>query len=149
LYIDNYFFENTKQAQEEVDTLLSYHFGEERFKRHDPKGIVKEHFNNIRLPYEYTTDLWEEEEVHQNTRTYDEVIFNRRGQPKGRIADEEKAREATRKEAEQEEVGHISPISISSHSGSVEGEEEVPTEKKRRDKEKVLKKKNDTKKKKD
>jgi hypothetical protein len=77
LYIDNYFFENTKQAQTKVDILLSYHFGEERFRRHDPKNIVKENFNSMRLPYEYTTEFWEEEEVHQNARTYDEVIFNK------------------------------------------------------------------------
>jgi hypothetical protein len=31
LYISNYFFSNTKQAHEEVNTLLSYHFGEEIF----------------------------------------------------------------------------------------------------------------------
>jgi hypothetical protein len=100
LYIDNYFFENTKQAQTEVDILLSYHFGEESFRKHDPKNIIKEHFNRMRLPYEYTFEFWEEEEVHQNTRTYDEFIFNRRSQPKGRIDDEEAAREVTRKEVE-------------------------------------------------
>jgi hypothetical protein len=93
LYIGNYFFENTKQAQEEVDIFLSYHFGEERFRRHDPKNIVKEHFHSMRLPYEYTTEFWEEEGVHQNSRTYDEVIFNRRGQPKGRIMQMKKLQE--------------------------------------------------------
>jgi hypothetical protein len=31
LYVGNYFFENTKQAQAEVNTLLSYHFREEWF----------------------------------------------------------------------------------------------------------------------
>jgi hypothetical protein len=41
LYIGNYFFENTKQAQIEVDILLSYHFGEEIFRRHDPKNTSK------------------------------------------------------------------------------------------------------------
>jgi hypothetical protein len=82
------------------------------------------------------------------SRTYDEVIFNRRGQPRGRIVDEEAAREMTRKDAERDEVERSSPISLSTHSGSAEEEEEeAPTEKKRRDKEKVLKKKNDAKKK--
>jgi hypothetical protein len=61
--------------------------------------------------------------VHQNEKTYDEVISNRRGQPKGRIIDEEEAREVARKEEEKEEVGRTSPISISTHSGSVEEEE--------------------------
>jgi hypothetical protein len=31
-------------------------------------------------------DIWEEEEVHQNDQTYDNVTFQRHGQPKGRIA---------------------------------------------------------------
>jgi hypothetical protein len=50
LYVGNYFFEDTKQAQEEVNTLLSYHFREEWYKRHDPKNIVRDHFNKIGLP---------------------------------------------------------------------------------------------------
>ena len=54
LYIGNYFFVSTKQAQEEVDIFLSYHFGEEIFRRHDPNNIIKENFHNMRLPYEYT-----------------------------------------------------------------------------------------------
>jgi hypothetical protein len=87
LYVGNYFLENTKQAQAEVNNLLSYHFGEERYKIHDPKNIVRDHFNKIGLPWEYTIDLWKEEEVHQNSWTYDEFIFNRRGQPRGRIVD--------------------------------------------------------------
>jgi hypothetical protein len=130
-----------------VDILLSYHFGEEILRRHDPRNIVKEHFNSVRITYEYTIELWEEEEVHQNAITYDEVIFNRCGHPKGRITDEEEARETTRKEAEQDEAKRYSPISVSTHSGSIEEEEEVPTDKKKRDKEKVLKKKNDAKRK--
>jgi hypothetical protein len=36
---------NTKQAQEGVNIFLSYHFGEERFRIYDPKGVIKEHFN--------------------------------------------------------------------------------------------------------
>jgi hypothetical protein len=42
----------------EVDILLSYHFGEERFRRHDPMNVVREHFNSVRLPYEYTFEIW-------------------------------------------------------------------------------------------
>jgi hypothetical protein len=41
LYIGTYFFENTKKDQEEVDMLLSYHFVEEGFRRHDLKKVVK------------------------------------------------------------------------------------------------------------
>jgi hypothetical protein len=37
----------------------------------------------------------------KNARTYDKVISNRRGQPKGRIANEEATKEEARKEAEQ------------------------------------------------
>jgi hypothetical protein len=75
LYIDTYYVSNTKQAQEEVDILLSYKFGEERLRRHNPKKVVKEHFNKIGLPWEYTSENWEEEEVHCNVRTYDDVLF--------------------------------------------------------------------------
>jgi hypothetical protein len=57
--------------------LLSYHFGEERFRRHDLKKVVKEHFNKLGVPWEYTSEVWEEEEVHCNARNYDEVIFKR------------------------------------------------------------------------
>jgi hypothetical protein len=91
LWIGAYSFSNTKQAQDEVDTLISYHFGEERFRRHDPKKIVKEHFNKLGVPWEYTSEVWEEEEVHCGARTYDEVITRRQGKPIGRIIDEEKA----------------------------------------------------------
>jgi hypothetical protein len=118
LYIGNYFFENTKQSQSEVDILLSYHFGEEIFMRHDPQNIVKDHFNSMRLLHEYTIEFWEEEEVHQNSKTYDEFIFNRRGHPKGRITDEEAARETNNKEAKQDEVERSSPIFVSTNLGS-------------------------------
>jgi hypothetical protein len=33
LYIGNYFLENTKKSQEEVNTLLSYHFKKEGYRR--------------------------------------------------------------------------------------------------------------------
>jgi hypothetical protein len=52
LCIGNYFFENTKQAHTKVDILFSYHFGEERFKRHDHENIVKENLYIMRLSYE-------------------------------------------------------------------------------------------------
>jgi hypothetical protein len=68
-------FVNTKQAQEEVDILLSYHFKEERCRRHDPKKVVKKHFNKLGVPWDYTSEVWEEEEIHCNTRTCDEVNF--------------------------------------------------------------------------
>ena len=101
----------------------------------------------MRLSYDYTIEFWEEEGVHQNSRTYDKVIFNRRGHPKGRITEEEVAREVARKYAERDEAKRSSPISISTHSGSTEEDEEAPADKKRRDKEKVLKRRNDSKKK--
>jgi hypothetical protein len=41
LWIGSYSFASLKQAQVEVDTLLSYGFGEEQFRRHDPKKVVK------------------------------------------------------------------------------------------------------------
>jgi hypothetical protein len=94
--------------------MLSYHFGEERFRRHDPKGIVREHFNNIRLPYEYTTDLWEEEEVHQNSRTYDEVIFNRHGQRREELQMKKKKEKQPGKRKNKKKLGTF-PLFPSQH----------------------------------
>jgi hypothetical protein len=90
LYIGIYSFSNTKQAEEEVNILLLYHFREERFRRHKPKGVVKGNFNKVGFPWEYTTNVWEEEEVHCSARTYDEVTFKRCGKPLGRIVDKDK-----------------------------------------------------------
>jgi hypothetical protein len=86
----------------------------------------------LRISYEYTIEFLEEEEVDKNSRTYDEVIFNRKGQPKGRIIEEEFAREASRKEAECDESERSSPISILTHLCFVEEEEGAPIDKKRR-----------------
>jgi hypothetical protein len=53
---------------------------------------MRDQFNKISLPWEYTIEIWEEEEVHQNAWTYDKVIINRSGHSRGIIADEEKDR---------------------------------------------------------
>jgi hypothetical protein len=78
--------------------------GRSRYVRHDPKNTVRENFNKISLPWEYTTDPWEEEEVHQSSQTYDDVTFNRHSQLRVTITDEEKAREEAQKKAEEEEA---------------------------------------------
>jgi len=119
-----------------------YHFGEERFRGDDPKGVLKDYFNKVCLPWEYTTYIWQEEEVHRGARSYDEVAFKRRGKPLGRIADEDKAREEAKKKAKEDAIGRTSPISASAHSGSTV-EEETLVDKKRRKKEKVHKKNKD------
>jgi len=122
--------------------LLSFHFGEDRFRRHNPKGVVKQHLNKLGLPWEYTTDVWEEEEVHLNTRTYDEVLFKRQGRPLGRIVDEDKELEEAIKKEEEEASERMSPTSASSHSRSIE-EEETLDDKQRRKNEKFQNKNND------
>jgi hypothetical protein len=30
---------------------------------------MRHHFKNVGLPWEYTNDIWDEEEVHQNSQT--------------------------------------------------------------------------------
>jgi hypothetical protein len=67
-----------------VDTFISYHFREERFRRHDPKKVVKEQCKKYGAPWEYTLSIWEEEEIHSKEKTYDEVINLRQGKPLGR-----------------------------------------------------------------
>jgi hypothetical protein len=75
--VRSYSFGSIKQAQAKVDTLLSFHFGEERFQRHDPKEVVKEYCSKHKHTWEYTSATWEEEEVHCGTQTYEEVISKR------------------------------------------------------------------------
>jgi hypothetical protein len=91
LYISVYSFSNTKKEEGEVNILFSYHFGEERSRRHDPKGVIKEHFNKVEFPWEYTTEVWEEEEVHHSARNYNDFTFKIMGIPLGRIPDDNKA----------------------------------------------------------
>jgi hypothetical protein len=62
-----------------VDTLLKYRFIEERFRRNDPKKVVKECCNIYNIPWEYTFS------------TYDEVISKIQGKPLGIIEDKERA----------------------------------------------------------
>lgn len=40
LYIGYYGLGNVKAAREEGEALASYHFGEERFRRHDPHSVT-------------------------------------------------------------------------------------------------------------
>jgi hypothetical protein len=61
------------------------------------------------LPYEYTTKIWEEEEVHQNARTYDEVTSKRHGNPKGKMFYEEAAREVAKKEEDKMKLRDLIP----------------------------------------
>jgi hypothetical protein len=102
LWVGSYSFGSIKQSQEEVDTLLSFHFREERLWRHDPKKVVKEHCSKYKHLWEYTLATWEEEEVHCGAQTYDEVIAKRQGKSLGRIVDEEKSHEEDWKRDEEE-----------------------------------------------
>jgi hypothetical protein len=81
LWIGSYSFASIKQAEDEVNTLLSYGFGEERFRRHDPKKVVREYCIQNKFTWEYTSTFWEEEENHCGAHSYDEVIARRQGQP--------------------------------------------------------------------
>jgi len=55
LWVRSYSFESIKKSQSEVDTLISFHFGEERFLRHDPKEVVKEYCSKHKHTWEYTS----------------------------------------------------------------------------------------------
>jgi hypothetical protein len=80
-----------------VDIVASYHFGEERLEGMTRRRFIKEHFNKLGVPWEYTLEVWEEEEVHCGVRNYDEVIFKIHGKPIRRIFDEEKEREEAKR----------------------------------------------------
>jgi hypothetical protein len=55
---------------------------------------------NYMYMWEYTTYIWEEKKIHYHVRTYHNVIFKRRGNPLGRIVDEQQVREAKKKDEE-------------------------------------------------
>jgi hypothetical protein len=81
LSIGSYYFATLEQAEDEVNTLLSYGFGEECFRRHDPKKVVREHCIQNKYTWQYTSIFWKDEEPHCGARTYDQVIARRQGQP--------------------------------------------------------------------
>jgi hypothetical protein len=81
LSIGSYSFASIKQAEDEVNTLLSYGFGEERFRRHDPKKVVREYCIQNKFTWQYTSTFWEEEATHCGAHSYAEVIARRQGQP--------------------------------------------------------------------
>lgn len=101
-----------------MDTLISYHFGEERFRRHYPKKVVKEHFTKYIIPLEYTSATWEEAKVHYGAKKYNEVISKRQGKPIGRITDEERAHEEAKKKEEEETIVKLYAICTSMQLGS-------------------------------
>jgi hypothetical protein len=61
-----------------VNTLASFHFGKERFRRNDPLKVVSTHYNNHKYRWSYASDVWEEEEIHCRERTYLGCNFKKR-----------------------------------------------------------------------
>jgi len=76
--------------QYEVNTLAYFHFRKEIFRRHDPLDFINGHCINSTYRWDYTTEIWEEEEIHCCVRKYHDVIFKRRGNPLGRIIDKKR-----------------------------------------------------------
>jgi hypothetical protein len=72
--------------------MESYHFGEERFKRHDPGSIIPTRALQVNLTWPYTHEKWKEEDVKRRARSHDEVLF--------RIQKIEKFREQRKQEEE-------------------------------------------------
>jgi hypothetical protein len=62
LWVGSYSFKDIKEAQDKVNTLEYFHFGEEIFWRHDPLDVVINH-TQCKYIWEYMTDIWEEEEI--------------------------------------------------------------------------------------
>jgi hypothetical protein len=67
LWVRLYSLGYVKQAQADVDTLLSFYFGEERFQRYDLKNVVKEYCTKHKHIWEYTSAKRVEEEIHCTT----------------------------------------------------------------------------------
>jgi hypothetical protein len=100
--------------------MLSYHIKEERVKRHNLKKVVKEHFKNLDMTWEYTLKVWEEEKVDCGARTYDEVIFKRRSKSVGRIFDEEKEKEDAKRKEYEEAIENTYVVTTSPQLGSIQ-----------------------------
>jgi hypothetical protein len=92
-WVESYSFRGIKQDQVEVDTLLSFFFQEERLQRNDPKQVVKEYCSKHKHNGEYTSTKWEEDDIHCDTRIYEEVIFMWKLKPLGWISNEGKSHE--------------------------------------------------------
>jgi hypothetical protein len=65
------------KGQEEHNILFTFHFGEERFCRHDPLRVINKHYNTCKYRWSYKSKAYEEDEIHIISRTYDKVIFIR------------------------------------------------------------------------
>jgi hypothetical protein len=85
--------------------------------------------------------------VHQNARTYDEVIFNRRANQKEGSWTKKLQERWPKKRQNEMKLRDLLPSLSQLIQVSHKEEEGAPTDKKRRDKEKVLKRRNDAKKK--
>jgi hypothetical protein len=68
-----YGLDNFKFAIMEAKEMEYYNFGEEIFKRHDPKKVIEYHIAHVSITWHYNHDEWEEEEVKKNSLSYEEV----------------------------------------------------------------------------
>jgi len=60
---------------------LEYRFYTRRFKRHDPKGLVLKHHEQVSYNWPYGHQIWEEETLIEYSHNWDE-IFERRRNPR-------------------------------------------------------------------
>ena len=64
---------NTSVSKEEVEVLVGCHLKNGRFKRHEPKGLVKQHADQLIITWNYTHDHWEEEEKLRRAMSWEEI----------------------------------------------------------------------------
>jgi hypothetical protein len=79
LCLGSYSFKDVKEVQVEVDTLETFHNGEEIFHKHDPLKVVSRHCQVCKYRWTYESKTWKDEEIYKITIDYDEVIFKMRG----------------------------------------------------------------------
>lgn len=70
LYVGLYGLNIVKFSQMEGEALAAYHFGEERFRRHDPLNVVARHSSLVKYPWPQKNEVWQEEDKGREVRSF-------------------------------------------------------------------------------
>lgn len=62
-----------KEAVVEAKALTTFHFDDERFRRHNPLNIVSRHCHACKYRWPYQKEVWHEEEIYRRASSLDEV----------------------------------------------------------------------------
>jgi hypothetical protein len=69
-----YFVKDTTQAKQEGLSHLEYMFRTSRYRKHDLKGLLVKHVEQVMVYWPYAHDKFEDEVFTENAHSWDEVI---------------------------------------------------------------------------